>query len=80
MIRDYIILASGCFVVGLVIALATVATAVRLQINIMGENIWILGIPALLALVLNVILIELYRKLKKKKPRAPKVITPPPPS
>ena len=68
MIRDYIILAAGCFVVGVVITLATIAASVRLRINIMGENIWILAIPALLALVLNITIIELYHKFKKKKP------------
>ena len=67
MIRDYIILAAGCFVIGVVIALATIAAAVRLHINLMGEHIWILAIPALLALILNVTIIELYRRFKKKK-------------
>ncbi len=67
MIRDYIILAVGCFFVGVVIALATIAASIRLHIDILGENIWMLAIPAVLAIVLNIALLELYRKLKKKK-------------
>jgi hypothetical protein len=67
MIRDYILLAVGCFFIGVVIALATIAVCIRLHISIMGENIWILAIPAMLALALNIALIELYRKFKKKK-------------
>ena len=67
MIRDYIILAAGCFFVGVVIALATIAAAIRLHINILGEYAWMLAIPAVLAIVLNVALIELYRKFRKKK-------------
>ena len=67
MIRDYIILAVGCFFVGVVIALATIAAAIRLHIDIMGENVWMLAIPAVLAIVLNVTLIEIYHKFKKKK-------------
>jgi hypothetical protein len=67
MIRDYIILAAGCFFVGVVIALATIAASIRLHLNILGENAWILAIPAVLAIVLNITLLELYRKFRKKK-------------
>ena len=67
MIRDYILLATGCSFIGVVIALATIAAAIRLHINIMGEHVWILAIPAILALVINVAFIELYRKLRRKK-------------
>jgi hypothetical protein len=67
MVRDYIILAAGCFFVGVVIALATIAASIRLHLNILGENAWMLAIPAVLALVLNIALIELYRKFRKKK-------------
>ena len=67
MIRDYIILAVGCFIIGVVIALATVAAAVRFRIDIMGDDVWLLVVPAVLALVLNIIMLEIYRKFKKKK-------------
>jgi cytochrome c biogenesis protein CcdA len=67
MIRDYIILASGCFIVGVVIALATIAASIRWHINILGESAWMLAIPAVLAIVLNITLIEIYHKFKKRK-------------
>jgi hypothetical protein len=66
MVRDYIILAVGCFFVGVVIALATIAAAIRLHIDILGENVWMLAIPAVLAIVLNITLIEIYHKFRKK--------------
>ena len=67
MIRDYIILAVGCFFVAVVIALATITAAIRLHINILGEHAWMLAIPAVLAIIINIILIEIYHKFKKKK-------------
>ena len=67
MIRDYVIMAVGCFVVAVVIALATIALAIRLRIDVLGEHAWILAIPAVLAIVLNIALLELYRKFRKKK-------------
>ena len=67
MIRDYIILAVSCFIIGVVIALATITVSLRMEIDILGENIWILAIPAVLAVMINVALLELYRKFKKKK-------------
>ncbi|MFC1970787.1 hypothetical protein ACFLV0_02470 [Chloroflexota bacterium] len=65
MIRDYILLAAGCFFVGVVLAL--IAYSVRSGIDIF-DNMWILAIPAALAVILNVILLEIYRKFRKKKP------------
>ena len=60
-------MAVGCFVVAVVIALATIALAIRLRIDVLGEHAWILAIPAVLAIVLNIALLELYRKFRKKK-------------
>ena len=67
MVRDYIILASGCFIVGVLIAMATIVISIRLRINILGENAWMLAIPAVLAIIINIALIEIYHKFKKKK-------------
>ena len=67
MIRDYIIMAIGCFLIGVVIALATIAAAVRLRIDILGENAWMLAVPAVLAVIINIFFIEIYRKFRKKK-------------
>ena len=60
-------MAAGCFCVGVVIALATIAASIRLHLNILGENAWMLAIPAVLAIIINIALIELYQKFKKKK-------------
>jgi fucose 4-O-acetylase-like acetyltransferase len=68
MIRDYIILAVSCFIIGVVIALATITVSLRMDIDILGEYVWILAIPAVLAVMVNVTLLELYRKFRKKKP------------
>ena len=67
MIRDYIILAVSCFIIGVVIALATITVSLRMDIDILGEYIWILAIPAVLAVGINVALLELYRKFRKRK-------------
>ena len=66
MVREYIFLASGCVVVGLVIILIGLAICQRLGINI-DENLWVVAIPMVLSLILNVFLLELYRKYRKKK-------------
>ena len=67
MVRDYIILAVSCFFVGVVIALATITVSIRMNIDVLGEKVWILAIPAVLAVVINVALIEIYRMFRKKK-------------
>ena len=67
MIRDYIIIASGCFFIGVTIALATVAASIRLRIDILGEHAWLLAIPALLAVIINIAFVEIYRKFRKQK-------------
>ena len=66
MVREYIFLASGCVAVGLVIILIGLAICQRLGINI-DENLWVVAIPMVLSLILNVSLLELYRKFRKKK-------------
>jgi hypothetical protein len=68
MIRDYIILAVSCFFIGVVIAMATITVSIRWHIDILGDKVWILAIPAVLAVLINVGLIELYRMFRKKKP------------
>ncbi|MFC2002996.1 hypothetical protein ACFLV4_03510 [Chloroflexota bacterium] len=51
---------------GLVIIFIGLAICQRLGINI-DENLWVVAIPAVLSLFLNVSLLELYRKYKKRK-------------
>ena len=67
MIREYIFLAAGCVLVGVAITFVVLAICQRSGINVMGEDIWVLAIPALLSLILNIILLELYRKFRKRK-------------
>jgi len=66
MVREYIVLATGCAAVGIILTFAVLGLSARLGISI-RDNIWILAIPAVLSISLNVILLELYRKYLKKK-------------
>lgn len=66
MVREYIFLAAGCVSVGIVVTFAVLGICQRLGINI-DENIWVVAIPAVLSLVLNVTLLEVYRKHKRRK-------------
>ena len=67
MVRDYILIAAGCLVVGMVLAIFVITLGMRAGLRIIGEDIWVLTIPAVLAIILNVILLEIYHKFKKKK-------------
>jgi hypothetical protein len=66
MVREYIFLASGCVAVGVALTLIVLAVCQRLGINI-EKNLWLVAIPAVLSLILNVSLLELYRKYRKRK-------------
>ena len=65
MLMEYIYFAVGCVVVGIVLTFVVLGVCVRLGISI-EENIWVLAIPAVLSLTLNITLLELYHKYKKK--------------
>jgi len=60
-------MAMGCVVVGIVLTFVVLAISQRLGISVLGEYIWVLAIPAVLSLILNITLLELYRKYRKKK-------------
>ena len=66
MVIEYIFLASGCVAVGVVMTFVVLGVCQRLAIDI-DKNLWVLAIPAVFSLILNVSLLELYRKYKKKK-------------
>ena len=66
MVKEYILLASGCVAVGVVIVFVVLAACQRLGINI-EKNLWVLAIPAVLAIILNIILLELYHRFRKRK-------------
>ena len=65
MFMEYVYFAVGCVVVGIVLTFVVLGVCVRLGISI-EENIWVLAIPAVLSLALNITLLELYHKYKKK--------------
>ena len=65
MVREYIFLASGCLALGIIITFIVLGVCQRLGINI-EEHWWIVGIPVVLSLIVNVAFIELYRKLRRK--------------
>jgi hypothetical protein len=66
MVREYIFLAASCVAVGMVITFVVLGVCQRLGINI-DENLWVVAIPAVLTLILNVTLLELYHKFRRKK-------------
>jgi len=63
---EYIFLAAGCAAVGVVVTFVVLGVCQRLGIDI-DKNIWVLAIPAVSSLVLNIGLLELYQKHKRKK-------------
>lgn len=65
MVREYIFLASGCVSVGVVVTYAVLGICQRLGISI-EENLWVLAIPAASALLLNVSILELYRRWRRR--------------
>ena len=67
MVIWYISLAAGCAAVGVVLTFVVLGISQRLGVDI-DKNLWILAVPAFLALALNVILLELYRRFRPKKP------------
>jgi general stress protein CsbA len=66
MVGEYIIMAAGCVVVGVVLTVVVLGVSLRLGISI-EENLWVLAIPVVLSLILNISLLELYRKYRKRK-------------
>ena len=65
-VKEYIVLAAGCVAVGVVLTFVVLGVVQRLGID-MDENIWLLAIPAILAIILNIALLELYHRYRKKK-------------
>jgi hypothetical protein len=66
MVREYIFLAAGCASLGIIITFVVLAVCVRLGINI-DQHWWIVAIPVVLSLIINIILVEIYRKFREKK-------------
>ena len=66
MAKEYIFLATGCTLVGMALTFVVLLACQRLGISI-DRNLWVVAIPAVFSLTLNVSLLELYRKFRKKK-------------
>jgi hypothetical protein len=62
---DYIFLAIGSGVIGIVILVIVLFVCLHFNIDI-TQNVWVLAIPVVLAVFLNILFIELYQKYKKK--------------
>ncbi len=65
MIRQYIFLAVGCVGVGILLTFAMLAVTQRLGINI-EENLWVVAIPAVLSVLLNIGLLEIYQAYRRR--------------
>ena len=65
MVREYIFLAAGCISLGIIITFVVLGVCQYLGINI-DEHWWIVAIPVVLSLMINIALVELYRKLRKR--------------
>jgi hypothetical protein len=60
----YVYLAVGCGFLGVLITYVTLFICYYLGIDI-SKNLWIITIPIVLAVTLNIFLIELYSRFKK---------------
>ena len=61
----YIYLASGCVTLGVVLSYLLLFICDYYGINLF-KNAWLLAIPSILSVIINVFLIELYKKIRKK--------------
>jgi hypothetical protein len=61
----YVYLAVSCMVVGIILTYIVIHVCIYLEINIV-KNIWVLAIPAILSIIVNIGFIELYQKYRKK--------------
>ena len=67
MVRYYIFLACSCAAVGIIVTFVVLLVSERLNVDYTGKDIWVLAIPVLLSVALNIILVEIFRKYWKKK-------------
>jgi hypothetical protein len=61
----YLFLAMGSIGLGIILSFVVVFVCRYLEVDIF-ENLWILAIPLVLAVIVNIVLIEIYNKFKKK--------------
>ena len=65
MVREYIFLAAGCVSLGIILTFIVLGVCWYLGIDI-NEHWWIVAVPVVLSLILNILFIEIYRKLRKR--------------
>jgi hypothetical protein len=65
LILTYIYLALGCVVIGTVVTFVVLLVCDYFGVDIF-TNLWVLAIPSISALFLNVLFIELYHKVSKR--------------
>jgi hypothetical protein len=65
LVMIYIYLAISCAALGSLITFLMILLMRHFQVDF-WENLWLLAVPLVLSVTLNVILIELYLKYKRK--------------
>lgn len=61
----YIYLATTCTMMGIILTFVVLFVSSSIGIDL-ATNMWIIAIPVTLTIILNITLIELYDKYKKK--------------
>lgn len=64
-VGEYIFLAGGCVSLGIIITFIVLGVCARFGINI-DQHWWIVAIPVVLSLIINVTLVEFYRRFRKR--------------
>lgn len=62
---EFIFMAAVSALLGMILTFLVVFLCASLGID-MAENLWVIVIPVVLAIALNILFIELYNKYKKK--------------
>ena len=65
-LKDFIALAAGSLFFGLVLIFILLAWTSREGIDL-SRNLWLLALPTVLALIFNIISIEVYSRIKRRK-------------
>ncbi len=65
LVATYIYLAVGSGILGVVLTFALLFVCQYLGIDV-SEHLWVLGIPVILAIAVNILLVELYDKLRSR--------------
>jgi hypothetical protein len=61
----YIFLAVGCLILGVIFTFVMLFACHNLNVDI-AKNLWVLALPASASIIINIFLVEIFTKLKKK--------------